>query len=473
MTNEYYVKPADLAPGTKARSVDINALMASVDLAFGKVPNAMSMKTGTLNYAVDTGTTPNAYVVALDAAITSYTDGLVVRMRPTRANTGAASLNVNGMGAVAIKRIDGLDMQAGDIGVNLPVELVYAQALNAFVSGVVLKSQVDQVATQSAAAVASAAAAATSASTASSAASLAVARSNMAATVGLRNVLINGCMRVHQRGVDIVIPAGGTAYTLDRWLVYNGLNVAVTIQQATVNNYANSDGVSRMRVSANAIPTSGAVYVNQRVEGVHVLAGLDVTMAATILSAETTMQCRFLGKQGFGIGGSADVVFSGAYFNPSNTTQRSPAQKFTLPPTVGKTVGAGNFVEYTIELSLRTTNGMTLTEVQVEPGVVSTPFERRPVGFELSLCQRYYQQGNLVYRGYANSGTDHGGSVMYPVAMRVAPTVTLSTSAATNFPAVNSTLRGTGTPYQFDYSRTANATGPGLFADTWYAYAEL
>jgi hypothetical protein len=30
--------------------------------------------------------------------------------------------------------------------------------------------------------------------------------------------------------------------------------------------------------------------------------------------------------------------------------------------------------------------------VQIEPGPVATPFEQRPIGTELALCQRYYEK---------------------------------------------------------------------------------
>jgi hypothetical protein len=52
-------------------------------------------------YAVDTGAA-DAYVVALSPALTAYTAGHVVRFKATNANTGASTINVNGLGVKSI-----------------------------------------------------------------------------------------------------------------------------------------------------------------------------------------------------------------------------------------------------------------------------------------------------------------------------------------------------------------------------------
>ena len=72
---------------------------------------------------------------------------------------------------------------------------------------------------------------------------------------------------------------------------------------------------------------------------------------------------------------------------------------------------------------LSDSTGSTFNFVQLEEGPVATPFENRPYGLELSLCQRYYQQ---IYK----SGITHNNTYYYesainlPVTMRVAPTAT-------------------------------------------------
>ena len=40
-----------------------------------------------------------------------------------------------------------------------------------------------------------------------------------------------------------------------------------------------------------------------------------------------------------------------------------------------------------------------LAQVQLEAGPTATPFERRPIGVEQSLCERYYQIGDYSWIG--------------------------------------------------------------------------
>jgi hypothetical protein len=172
MSNQYFTSPSALAAGTKARAADVNAITQAVNSAFDKLPGEAAIKGGTINYAANTSTTNNAYAVTLDAKITStgLFDGLEVKMLPTRANTGACTLNVNGLGAIAIKRADGTDPQAGDIVAGCPIPLTYQLGTNVFMLPPVLQSQVTQASSAVAAAAASAAAAAGSATDAANAA---------------------------------------------------------------------------------------------------------------------------------------------------------------------------------------------------------------------------------------------------------------------------------------------------------------
>jgi hypothetical protein len=76
----------------------------------------------------------------------------------------------------------------------------------------------------------------------------------------------------------------------------------------------------------------------------------------------------------------------------------------------------------------------TATNIQLEPGSVATPFEHRPVGIELSLCERYFQTENVQGGrggGFFHDETTLNGPMLrgrwhFCQEMRAVPTVTLT-----------------------------------------------
>lgn len=76
----------------------------------GQVQDAAAVWGGTA------GGTANALTLALSPAIAAYTAGMTIRFISSAANTGAATVNVNGVGAVAINKGDGsVALASGDI----------------------------------------------------------------------------------------------------------------------------------------------------------------------------------------------------------------------------------------------------------------------------------------------------------------------------------------------------------------------
>lgn len=76
-----------------------------------------------LNYAADGGST-DTYAVTIKG-IASLTTGLMVNFKANTANTGAATLNVNSLGAITIKKLRDQDLATGDIEANQIVTLMY------------------------------------------------------------------------------------------------------------------------------------------------------------------------------------------------------------------------------------------------------------------------------------------------------------------------------------------------------------
>ena len=72
----------------------------------------------TLYGGVDTGVA-NAYVLTFVAPFSAYADGEIVYWIPANANTGASTININGLGVIAIVNPNGNPLQAGQITANL------------------------------------------------------------------------------------------------------------------------------------------------------------------------------------------------------------------------------------------------------------------------------------------------------------------------------------------------------------------
>jgi hypothetical protein len=111
---------------------------------------------------------------------------------------------------------------------------------------------------------------------------------------------------------------------------------------------------------------------------------------------------------------------------PSNWTRVSTS--FTVPK---RALG----LEVRIECGEDVTAGSTtiITGAQLEMGSFVTPFEYRPIGTELALCQRYYQRiapGNTVTMafGHVQSGTTERFTVPIPVSLRATPVLTATGS---------------------------------------------
>src|SRR3990167_3578612 len=88
------------------------------------VPTGVQLQDGTFTYIADTGSA-NTYVGTMVPTVTAYTAGMAVRLRIATTNTGASTLNLNGVSATAIVRRDGSALLAGDLPAGCIAELFY------------------------------------------------------------------------------------------------------------------------------------------------------------------------------------------------------------------------------------------------------------------------------------------------------------------------------------------------------------
>ena len=71
---------------------------------------------------------------------------------------------------------------------------------------------------------------------------------------------------------------------------------------------------------------------------------------------------------------------------------------------------------------------VTARKVQLELGPVATPFEHRPIGTELALCQRYYQKIDQIYSSIGGIADTKGFSFTLLATTRVLGTVAVTTT---------------------------------------------
>lgn len=91
---------------------------------FSSLAQTYQLQQQATNYAADTGAA-NAYVVTLSPALTAYVNGMPVRFKAANANTGASTININGVGAVNLTTVGGGTLASGKIQAGYIVECVY------------------------------------------------------------------------------------------------------------------------------------------------------------------------------------------------------------------------------------------------------------------------------------------------------------------------------------------------------------
>lgn len=114
-------KPVAVVVENGVRMFMSNKTGVAVVAAAATIPEVQS---GQYVYAADGGGS-DTYVITLSPALTAYTTGQVIVFKANTANTGAATLNVNSLGAKTIKKNHDVDLADNDIEANQLVVVVY------------------------------------------------------------------------------------------------------------------------------------------------------------------------------------------------------------------------------------------------------------------------------------------------------------------------------------------------------------
>lgn len=232
------------------------------------------------------------------------------------------------------------------------------------------------------------------------------ARTALASRLVGNNVLINGDFDFWQRGTQF---AGSNVYAADRWYAQQG-NVSGQLFWQHVPlpgeaNFPDSRFTMGVNITGNTGTTNCYQVVEQRVEDVRTFAGKVCTLSFRVFNAGAAgrkIAVEF--AQTFGSGGSAPVLG----ISPETFTLAAGMnyikKTVTMPSVAGKTAVYGHAAVVALwssagsEFASRTggltpqTGSLYFSQIKWEPGAVATPFERRPIGLELALCQRYYEK---------------------------------------------------------------------------------
>jgi hypothetical protein len=111
-----------LAVNNNANNLQIKNLAAPTDPT--DVVTAEVVQKSTLIYGAASGAA-NAYEVELIPIPTAYQAGMMLTFKANSPNTGAATLNINGLGAKTIKKLVTTDLAANDIILGQMVIVIY------------------------------------------------------------------------------------------------------------------------------------------------------------------------------------------------------------------------------------------------------------------------------------------------------------------------------------------------------------
>ena len=305
---------------------------------------------------------------------------------------------------------------------------------------------------------------------------------NGGAFAGQRNALINGDFRVAQRGTSFTgatVPLNSDdTYLLDRWILLSDGNDIFDVTQSTE---APTNGLYSLALDVETTNKKGGILQIIERKNCIGLIGEQVTFSFWAKVSATTkldnVKCAILAwdstadtvtsdiVSAWGVEGTnPTLVANWTYENtPANLGVTTSWVQYSVTATIdtASTTNIGVFIWSDVT---DTTAGdfLYITDVQLERGSVATPFERRPVSVERSMCKWYAEWlggGANVYEpfgyGSATAATTAVIVTKYDE-KRVAPTVTVTGSYLV--------LDGSGGGVTVSATITAGATNVGLTA---------
>jgi hypothetical protein len=277
-----------------------------------------------------------------------------------------------------------------------------------------------------------------------------------------RNRIINGDMRINQRGSSSYGNLSPSQYTFDRFRTpFNA------IANNTSHTLITSGGPAGLpyyaSILTNFVSNNGAL-IEQAIEQINL----------TDCTNGTAMTLSFWASSGYNPGNGVLTLTAGVFVPNSvnNFTSGQLSLKYGVNNTTStlSTTWTRYVVPFVITDNLMSTNGcliqwwtnaqcgVNITGVQLEKGSIATPFEFRPYTIELQLCQRYfvviksssiqYQRTPFVLVQY--NSTTFNGCITLPVIPRNISDCQLIISGGTDFQIWNGVTSAVTSGLSFD-----------------------
>ena len=425
--------------------------------------NAAYGPTGHPFWGGSAGGSANAITITTTIVPSALASGQVYRCKITAANTTAVTVNANALGVKALVARGSIALVANSLQINDIITFVYDLAADNF-QLIGVGPAIDY--------------SITSLPNLLTAASLSALPSVVSGSVFRKNCIINGAMRIAQRGTSFVAVAVN-AYTLDRWRYGKSGAMVHTITQDTDVPTVAQAGVLftnslrlNLTTADTAIAAGDYAILFQTIEGYNFQRIAQRAFTASFWVKATTAGVYSIS---FGNGGF-DRSYVSNFTISAGSTWEYKTIAVSASPTAGTwnyTNGAGLGVNITLAAgtTFQTTAGawqtgnflgtasningvntgatdFRIVGVQVEPGNVATEFEMDPIEDEISRAQRYYWKSFAYATAPAQNVGTTAGALFYrvpiagvstvltqmvlPVLLRASPTLTFYNPNAAN-----------------------------------------
>ena len=262
-------------------------------------------------------------------------------------------------------------------------------------------------------------------------------------------------MRIDQRNAGASVTPSDGQYTLDRYQSWLSQSSKFSVQRSATVPVGFTSSILITSLSALSVGVNDEHGITQKIEGNNISDLNWGTSDAKPVTLSFWVRSSITGNFGGMVGnGTLTRIYPFTYtINATNTWEYKTisiagetsgtwtkdetwgmAVHFQFGVGSNRSASAGAWVNgntsirgVTGQTNLLATNGATwnMTGLQLEPGTVPTPFERRSYGQELALCERYYQikeyNGGTVHM-YPGSTNGYFTIPLSPL-MRTAPSV--------------------------------------------------